>query len=117
MVITQVIPSGMRYQTDLISNLKGLHDLGIKKKALTAQTELLEEVTELINTLKAEADSMLLAIEKANKHHHAREIASAFCDTVKPYFDTIRTASDRLEQIIDDRYWALPKYRELLFIK
>ena len=66
MVITQVIPSGMRYQTDLISNLKGLHDLGIKKKALTAQTELLEEVTELINTLKAEADSMLLAIEKAN---------------------------------------------------
>ena len=117
MVVTQVIPSGMRYQADLISNLKGLHDLGIKKKALTAQTELLEEVTELINTLKAEADSMLLAIEKANKHHHAREIASAFCDTVKPYFDTIRAASDRLEQIIDDRYWALPKYRELLFIK
>lgn len=117
MVVTQVIPSGMRYQADLINNLKGLHDLGIKKKALTAQTELLEEVTELINTLKAEADSMLLAIEKANKHHHAREIASAFCDTVKPYFDTIRAASDRLEQIIDDRYWALPKYRELLFIK
>lgn len=117
MTATLIIPSAIRYQNDLIQNLKGLHDLGIKKKSFAAQTELLEEVTELISFLKTQSDLLLNAVQKANDHHHARQIAQAFSDTVKPHFDTIRTAADRLEQLIDDRYWTLPKYRELLFMK
>lgn len=117
MVTTMVIPSAVRYQNDLITNLRGLQELGIKKKELTPIVDLLEESVACIKTLKNATDAMLVEREKANEHHHAHQIADAYCEKVKPYFDTIRTAADRLEQIVDDRYWSLPKYREILFIR
>ena len=55
--------------------------------------------------------------KKANKMEDAREKAMAYCDKIKPYFDRIRYHVDKLEQVVDDELWPLPKYRELLFMK
>jgi glutamine synthetase len=55
--------------------------------------------------------------KKANKLSVAEDMAVAYCDMVKPFFDKIRYHADKLELIIDDEYWRLPKLRELLLTK
>jgi glutamine synthetase len=54
---------------------------------------------------------------KANLIEHADKKAKAYCDKVKPYFDEIRESADKLEELIDNDMWKLPKYRDLLFLK
>jgi glutamine synthetase len=53
----------------------------------------------------------------ANKFDHAEEKALAYCDKVKPYFDEIRYHADKLELLVDDELWPLPKFREMLFTR
>jgi len=60
---------------------------------------------------------MIEARKVANKIEDAYEKALAYHDDVLPYFDTIRYHTDKLELIVDDEIWTLPKYRELLFIR
>jgi glutamine synthetase len=60
---------------------------------------------------------MVEARKKANKIEDARDRAIAYDETVKPYFQPIRFHADKLEQLVDDSLWPLPKFRELLFIK
>ena len=55
--------------------------------------------------------------KKANKINDSEKRATAYCDKVKPYFDEIRYHCDRLELLVDDEIWPLPKYRELLFTR
>jgi glutamine synthetase len=117
MVNTQIIPAVLRYQNELIANLRGLTELGIKKKSLKSQHDLLETITETLGELKSQCDELDEAREKANGLDNAHKIALGYCHKVKPYFEEIRHLADRLEQITDDRAWPLPKYRELLFIK
>ncbi|MCC7222477.1 MAG: glutamine synthetase III [Chitinophagales bacterium] len=117
MVNTQIIPAVLRYQNELIANLRGLTELGIKKKSLKNQNDLLETITETLGELKSQCDELDEAREKANGLDNAHKIALDYCHKVKPYFEEIRHLADRLEQITDDRAWPLPKYRELLFIK
>jgi len=59
----------------------------------------------------------LKSAKKANNLDNAKKQAHAYCDKVKPYFDTIRYHADKLELIVDDAMWPLPKYRELLNLK
>jgi glutamine synthetase len=117
MVNTQIIPAVIRYHNELIQNLRGLNDLGLKKKSLKVQQDLVEEIAELIGELKNASNDMDATREKANNKGDAHKMALSYCHDVKPHFDKIRHTADRLEQIIDDRAWPLPKYRELLFIK
>lgn len=116
-VVTMIIPSVVSYHNTLIDNLRGLVDLGIKKKTFKAQQDLVEEIADLLNSLKTENDSMIEAVKKANSEANAHKMALAYCHEVKPYLESIRKIADELEQIIDDRLWPLPKYREILFIK
>ena len=62
-------------------------------------------------------DKMVEARKKANKIEDARKKAIAYHDTVLPCFDTIRYHIDKLELIVDNEMWPLPKYRELLFVR
>lgn len=117
MVNTQIIPAVLRYQNELITNLRGLTELGIKKKSLKSQHDLLEAITETLGELKSQCDELDEAREKANSLDNAHKTALDYCHKVKPHFEEIRHLADRLEQITDDRAWPLPKYRELLFIK
>ena len=67
--------------------------------------------------MKASSDAMLMSRKAANKIDHAEEKAIAYCDKVKIHFDEIRYHADKLELLVDDELWPLPKFREMLFTR
>jgi glutamine synthetase len=112
-----ILPAAIRYQNVLINNIKGLKELGIDKSSYEAQLNVLTEISEHINKVQLLADKMTEARKAANALSGSREKAVAYCDKVKPYFDEIRYSVDKLELLVDDSEWELPKYRELLFLR
>jgi glutamine synthetase len=115
---TQIIPAALKYQNLLIENIRGLKDAGLSGKAFESQTAILTKLSEHINTISTNVEEMIDARKKANDLAHSRDKAIAYCDDVKEkYFDTIRYHADKLELMIDDSIWPLPKYRELLFLR
>ena len=79
--------------------------------------EVLEEVSEHINALKTKVDRMVEERKKANKLDTIEKQAKAYSDKVNSEFDDIRYHADKLERLVDDSLWTIPKYRELLHIK
>ena len=67
--------------------------------------------------MKASSDQMLKARKVANNIMHAEDKAIAYCDTVKIHFDEIRYQADKLELLVEDEMWPLPKFREMLFTR
>ncbi len=112
-----ILPAAIRYQNVLINNIRGLKDLGIDKSSYEAQLNVLTEISEHINKVQLIAEKMTEARKAANALTGSREKAVAYCDQVKPYFDEIRYSVDKLELLVDDSEWELPKYRELLFLR
>jgi glutamine synthetase len=117
MALNEILPVAITYQNQLIKNVKGLMDLGLKKEAYASQLALISKISEHINVMEQDVRSMVEARKVCNKIEHASEKAKAYCDKVKPYFDTIRYHADKLELLVDDKLWPIPKYRELLFLK
>ena len=112
-----ILPASIRYQNLLINNIKGLKDIGVPEKSYKAQLNILEEISEHINKVQTLSFEMTEARKKANALSDTRAKAIAYCDKVKPYFDEIRYHVDKLELLVDDSEWELPKYRELLFLR
>ncbi|MBL0036056.1 MAG: glutamine synthetase III [Flavobacteriales bacterium] len=115
-----IIPTAITYQNRLIDNVKGLREvLGAEKakKATAAQIVLIEEISEHISAIMNLVNEMVAARKKANSIEEARAKAIAYCDKVKPFLDQIRYHSDKLELLVDDELWPLPKLRELLFTR
>ncbi|MCE2743664.1 MAG: glutamine synthetase III [Fluviicola sp.] len=120
MVQSQIIPAAIEYQNKLLQNAQGLISvLGEKegKKAAKTQIDLISQISEHINKMKDFADKMLTARKQANLIEHAEDKAIAYCDKVKVYFDDIRYHADKLELLVDDELWPMPKFREMLFTK
>lgn len=120
LVQTHIIPAVIEYQNKLIANIQGIMQaLGEKagKAAAQAQIELVTKISEHLNKMKALNDSMLTARKVANKIEHVEEKAFAYCDKVRIYFDDIRYHADKLELLVDDELWPLPKFREMLFTR
>ena len=84
---------------------------------VSAQVETLKKISNYISAIRENVYKMIEARKKANTLEDAQEKANAYCEKVKPYFDEIRYHSDKLEFIVDDELWALPKYREMLFTR
>lgn len=112
-----IAPAVFDYQNDLITNVKGLKELGFKEAAYSSQANLIERISNHINTILVDAEAMRQERKKANVLEDLREKAIAYDERVKPYFDKIRYHLNKLEQIVDDRKWPLPKLRELLFVR
>ena len=115
-----IIPAVVEYQNTLIANIQGLFNvLGDKmgKEASDAQIELLKRISVHMNKMKDSCDLMLTARKKANNIEDMEKKAVAYCDTVKIYFDEIRYHADKLEILIDDKVWPLPKFSEMLFTR
>ena len=114
------IPAAVEYQNKLLKNVQGLMQVfGEKegKKQGQAQLELLTKISEHINLMKQSSDVMLGERKKANKIEHAEDKAIAYCDNVKIHFDEIRYHADKLELLVEDELWPLPKFREMLFTR
>lgn len=117
LVTNMIIPSAIKYQSDIINNVKGLKDIGFNKDSYQAQIFIIEELSKHINFIKTNVYEMTEERKKANVIKDSREKAIAYDEKVKAYFDPIRYHVDKLELLIDDAIWPLPKFRELLFIK
>lgn len=118
--MNHVIPVATRYQSLLLDNIHKMKEVYSDGKAdeLSAMnTSLIEEIALHMNSIKTNVEAMVEERKKANKIENEREKAIAYHDQVIPYFDIIRYHTDKLELIIDDEMWSLPKYRELLFIR
>jgi glutamine synthetase len=87
------------------------------KKAADTQISLIKEISEHVSIIKKAADDMTEARKKANTLDSAKKQAHAYCEKVKPFFETIRYNVDKLENIVDDATWPLPKYREMLYLR
>jgi len=115
-----IFPAVVDYQNKLIQNVKGLYDvLGEKqgKIAADAQTDLLMRISLHLNKMKTACDKMLVARKAANKIATSHEKAHAYCKNVKSHFEEIRYHADKLEILIEDELWPLPKFREMLWTR
>ena len=115
-----ILPVASRYQTILLDNVTKLKALfpGEKGEKLAAQdVALIESMGEHMMNIRCKVAKMIEARKVANKIECEREKAIAYHDTVFPLMDSIRYHIDKLELMVDDEMWPLPKYRELLFIR
>lgn len=115
LALNHVIPTAIQYQNKLIENATGLKNLGLENKAAI---ETINQITGYLESLKQNVNEMIDARRRLNKEEDIVVRAKGYCTDVKEaYFDKIRYAADKLELIVDDEFWPLVKYREMLFIK
>ena len=112
-----IIPTSINYQTTLIENVKGLKDLGLGEETYAAQLEIIKKISVHVNFIRKSVLEMVNERKKANNIEDIREKSIAYDEKVKSYFEPIRYHVDKLEQLVDDSKWPLPKFRELLFMK
>ena len=115
-----ILPTAIHYQNRLIENARGLKEVLDSKtfvKLSRNQLNTIKDISNHISSIKDDVEMMTEARKEANLIEHVQQKAIAYKDEVKPYFEKIRYNVDKLEMLVDDELWPLPKYRELLFIK
>ena len=120
LAMNHIVPVATEYQSKLIDNVYKMKDLFPADKAtkMSAKNlELIEEIADHTIFIKEHVDAMVEARKVANKIESEREKAIAYHDTIAPMLEEIRYHIDKLELIVDNQMWTLPKYRELLFIR
>ena len=120
LAMNHIIPIATQYQTGLIDNVYKLRSLfpAEKTTALSAKNmELIEEIAKRTAFIKEHVDEMVEGRKIANKLDDERAKAITYHDCIVPMMEEIRYHIDKLELIVDDQMWTLPKYRELLFIR
>ena len=115
LIYTYVIPSSVNYLSRLANNINALKSAGITVGS--SQLKLVESISSHIDRAKELVDQMTDARRKANKMTDLHEQAVTYHRQVKESFDQIRYHVDKLEMLVDDELWKLPKYREMLFIR
>ncbi len=114
-----IIPTAIKYQNILIKNVQGLKDIygSDFKDQARQQLNIIESISKHIESINKEVDLMIDERKKANALENPTEMAFAYCNQVRPYFDSIRYHCDKLELLVDNETWPMTKYRELLFTK
>ncbi|MBR6195169.1 MAG: glutamine synthetase III [Prevotella sp.] len=118
--MNHIIPVATRYQTQLlqnISNMAVVFPIDTADKLSVRNKKIIQEIAERTSTIEKGVEELIEARKKANKIEDEHQKAIAYHDTVEPKLDDIRYEIDKLELIVDDSLWPLPKYRELLFIR
>ena len=118
--MNHIIPVATRYQSQLlknVSNMAAVFSADKTEKLSARNIKLIEEIAERTSAIEKGVDELVEARKKANKIESEHQKAIAYHDTVEPKLDSIRYQIDKLELIVDDAMWPLPKYRELLFIR
>ncbi|RXK52340.1 glutamine synthetase III family protein [Aquirufa rosea] len=117
MAINHVVSTSLKYQTQLVENVKGQKEIGIDPQYYAPTVEMIKKISEYTSKIVLLQNEMTEARKEANNIENIEERAYLYGSKVKSYFEDIRYAVDKLELIIDDDEWPLPKYRELLMIK
>ena len=120
LAMNHIIPVATHYQSKLIKNVQGMKDVFQKERAerLSARNmKLIEEIAERTERIEQLVEELTGARRVANQIANIHERAIQYHDTVCPKMEAIRQETDKLELIVEDGLWTLPKYRELLFIR
>ena len=120
LAVNHVIPAAVRYQSLLLDNVYKIKELFSAEKSERIASQNLasiESISDHISAVKSGVDAMVDARRSANKITSEREKAIAYHDTVAPKMEEIRYHIDKLELMVDNEIWTLPKYREMLFIR
>ncbi len=114
LAMNHIVPIASRYEDVLLDKVWKMKQIGMESTSDTELIRLIQQRTSLIQTL---VNDMIEARKVANVIENTRQKAIAYHDTVAIYFDKIRNEIDKLEEVVDDQIWTLPKYREILFVK
>ena len=115
---SHILPAAIRYQNLLANNIKGLKEAGLNEAAYSNQKQILEKISEHISKTSDLVEKMIESRKVCNNMDNIRTKAIAYQSQVKDkFFDEIRYNVDKLEILVDDREWYLPKYREMLFLR
>jgi len=120
LVLNHIIPAALSYQNKVIETLKNLKEVysGEDFKKLSApHDKIIREISERLSVTRSLIDQMIEERKKANVLDSAKDASMAYCEKVLPYLEKIRYQVDKLELVVEDDLWPLPKYRELLFTK
>ena len=120
LAMNHIIPVATHYQSKLIKNVQGMKDIFSRDRAerlSVRNMKLIEEIAERTETIERLAEELTDARRVANRIADIHQRAIAYHDTVCPKMEDIRHEIDKLEMIVEDGLWTLPKYRELLFIR
>ena len=118
--MNHIIPVATHYQSQLAKNVQNMLQIFSKEKVeklCSRNIKIIEEIAERTQIIENGVDELINARKVANKIESEREKAIAYHDTVAPKMEEIRYHIDKLELIVADELWTLPKYRELLFIR
>jgi len=120
LAINHIVPTGIKYMSTLIENVKGLKEVFKEaeyERLAGARKEMIVTISDHISNIKRLVAEMIEERKKANVITDSYKMALAYESKVKPYMDEIRVHIDKLELIVDNEIWPLPKYRELLFTR
>jgi glutamine synthetase len=118
LAINHILPAAISYQNKLSTNISGLKAAGLGADAYASQTDLLQQVSKHIQVIYTQVNAMVEARKVANNIEDTRKKAIAYeADVKSAFFDEIRYHVDKLEHLVDDDKWTLPKYREMLFLR
>ena len=120
LTMNHIIPVATHYQSQLAKNVENMFDIFGKDEAkeLTARNvKIIKEIAERTQRIEIGVEELVNARKVANKIESEHDKAIAYHDTVAPKLESIRYEIDKLELIVSDELWTLPKYRELLFIR
>ena len=118
--MNHIIPVATRYQSELLTNLNHMavvFPIETADKLSARNKKIIEEISERTSAIEKGVEELVNARKQANKIDDEHVKAIAYHDKVEPKMDEIRYQIDKLELIVDDSLWPLPKYRELLFIR
>ena len=117
LIVNHVVPTAIKFQNTLIENCRGLKDLfgpERMRQMCTSQLRMIEKISRYVDSLRKDVHDMIEERRLANQITDVTERAEAYCARVLPYMQKIREVSDKLEMLVDDELWPLPKYREML---
>lgn len=117
LAINHVVSTSLKYQTQLVDNVRGQKEIGIDPQYFAPTVEMIKKISVYTSKITTLVDEMTEARKDANNIEDALERALMYSTKVKDYFEEIRYCVDKLELIVDDDEWPLPKYRELLLIR
>ncbi|MEI8098393.1 MAG: glutamine synthetase III [Sediminibacterium sp.] len=118
LALNHILPAAIKYQNSVLANVNGLKAAGLPESSYASQLTILKQVSEHIQVIHTKVHAMVEARKIANNIESTRTKAIAYESQVKAaYFDEIRYHVDKLESLVDDEIWTLPKYREMLFLR
>ena len=120
LAINHIVPTAIKYMSTLLETVRSFKEVFNAeefKRLAGPRKEMIVTISEHISLIKELVNEMVEERKKANAIEDSFKKAIAYEKNVKPYLDNIRSHIDKLESLVDNEIWPLPKYREMLFTR